>query len=64
MCSLSQYVKEEGIEIGMQRGIAIERERSEKLLAEKDEVIAEKDEAIAEKDALITNLRRKLAFYL
>ena len=47
MCSLSQYVKEEGIEIGkeigeaigMKRGIAQERERSEKLLAEKDVII-------------------------
>lgn len=61
MCSLSQYVKEEGIEIGMKRGIekgmTKERERSEKLLAEKDRTIAEKD-------ALIDSLRRKLAFYL
>lgn len=59
MCSLSQYVKEEGIEIG----VAQERERSEKLLAEKDETIAKKDDVIAEKDALIASLRKKLAAY-
>ena len=61
MCDLSQYVKEEGIEIGkeigMKRGIARERERSEKLLAEKDE-------AIAEKDAIIESLKRRLAAFL
>lgn len=65
MCDLSQYVKDEGIEIGkeigMKRGIAQERERSEKLLTEKDELIAEKDVAIAEKDAIIENLKRQLA---
>lgn len=68
MCDLSQYVKEEGIEIGkeigIKRGIAQERERSEKLLAEKDEAIAEKNVAIAEKDAIIESLKRQLAAFL
>lgn len=35
MCNLSLYFKERGIE----EGIAKERERSEKLLAEKDVII-------------------------
>ena len=53
MGTFSYYVKQEGIEIG----IAQERERSEKLLAEKDGVIAEKD-------AIIESLRRQLAALL
>lgn len=42
MCNLSLYFKERGIE----EGIAKERERSEKLLAEKEQMIAEKEAQI------------------
>ena len=53
MGTFSYYVKQEGIEIGK----AQERERSEKLLAEKDGVIAEKD-------AIIESLKKQLAAFL
>ena len=54
MGSFSYYVKQEGIEIGIQQGIEQERERSEKLLAERDDMLAEKD-------AVIESLKRQLA---
>ena len=57
MCTLSQYVREEGIEIG----IAQERKRNEKMLAEKNEVIEKSKVAMAEKDAIIEKLKRQLA---
>ena len=68
-----EYIKRqikdrENQQIGYELGVEQERERNEKLLAEKDGILAEKDGMLAEKDgmlaekdAIIESLKRELA---
>ena len=57
----AREIEQSGYEIGHSEGIAQERERSEKLLAEKDGMLAEKEDMLAEKDAIIESLKKQLA---
>ena len=47
--------------LGLEQGIAQERERSEKLLAEKDKFLRQKVRELEEKDAIIQELKLQLA---
>ena len=61
----AREIEQSGYEIGhsegIAQGVAQERERSEKLLAEKDGMLVEKDGMLAEKDAIIESLKKQLA---
>ena len=52
----AREIEQSGYERGVEQGIEQERERSEKLLAEKEDMLAEKD-------AIIESLKSQLSTY-